>query len=161
MACATHALWTCVLVQLRLESLWRDTTTLETAGVDEDDVEQPELLDDSTLLDDAASAELLKLLKVHKHHTITHEIRRELTAGFRSRVGGRVYVKWSWGVLPFAPHPPLGSIPVRPWVLASYLKKVRNVRYNKREIASSRRAPIARARQPPMAVNHENNHENN
>jgi len=37
-------------------------------------------------LDDAASADLLKLLKIHKHHTITHEIRRELTAGFRSRV---------------------------------------------------------------------------
>ncbi|KAH8069085.1 hypothetical protein JL721_6297 [Aureococcus anophagefferens] len=36
-------------------------------------------------LDDATSASLLKLLKAHKHHTITHEIRRELVAGHKSR----------------------------------------------------------------------------
>ncbi|KAH8055402.1 hypothetical protein JL722_8310 [Aureococcus anophagefferens] len=36
-------------------------------------------------LDDATSASLLKLLKAHKHHTIAHEIRRELVAGHKSR----------------------------------------------------------------------------
>ena len=36
-------------------------------------------------LDDVQSAGLLKLLKAHKHHTITHEIRRELVAGHTQR----------------------------------------------------------------------------
>ena len=36
-------------------------------------------------ISDPTSASLLKLLKAHKHHTITHEIRRELVAGHKAR----------------------------------------------------------------------------
>mmetsp|Transcript_11087 Transcript_11087/g.33081 ORF Transcript_11087/g.33081 Transcript_11087/m.33081 type:complete len:426 (+) Transcript_11087:126-1403(+) len=63
---------------------------------DGEDVELPVLWHQSLLvfvqryrvdLDDATSAGLLKLLKVHKHSTITHEIRRELVAGHRARHG--------------------------------------------------------------------------
>ena len=63
---------------------------------DSEDVELPVLWHQSLLvfvqryrvdLDDATSAGLLKLLKVHKHSTITHEIRRELVAGHRARHG--------------------------------------------------------------------------
>ena len=36
-------------------------------------------------LSDDLSGRILKLLKTHRHHTITHDIRRELTAGHRQR----------------------------------------------------------------------------
>jgi essential nuclear protein 1 len=36
-------------------------------------------------LSDDLSGQILKLLKTHRHHTITHDIRRELTAGHRQR----------------------------------------------------------------------------
>ena len=36
-------------------------------------------------LSDDLSGKILKLLKTHRHHTITHDIRRELTAGHRQR----------------------------------------------------------------------------